>query len=622
MNRFCQEHACGAHAVKEGIRFLVWAPAAQKIEVEIEGARHSLSKDADGYFSATVEQASVGALYRYVVDGAGPYPDPCSRYQPDGVHGPSMVVDPTSFQWTDAEWRGAELKGQVIYELHMGTFTPEGTFDAAAQQLRELKDLGVTMLEVMPVAEFPGRFNWGYDGVGLYAPYHGYGDPDAFKRFVDAAHREGLAVILDVVYNHLGPDGNYLPFYSKDYFTDRYANEWGESINFDGPNATPVREFFIRNACYWIGEFHLDGLRLDATQSIHDASATHVLAELSQRARAAAGSRKIVLIAENEPQQAQQLLPGEAGGYGLDGMWNDDFHHSARVALTGRHEGYFHDYRGRAQEFISAAKYGFLFQGQYYHWQHKPRGTPTTGQPAWAFIIFIQNHDQVANTLSGERIGVLTSPGRHRAMTALMLLSPQTPMLFMGQEYGATQPFTFFADHKQDLARKVHSGRREFVAQFEPYATGPAQARVPDPADDETFNRCKLDFAERAQHQPIYDLHKDLLRLRREDPVIAQQDRQRIDGAVLSDRAFVLRWFDAEHGDRLLIVNFGEEAEIHPAPEPLLAPPLDRDWQLLWSSDEPHYGGFGAVSPYSDRGWRVSGETATLLSSTPRMRGV
>ncbi len=617
MDRVFQEHTCGAHPTSAGVRFVVWAPSAQAIEVEIADRRYPLHKDAEGYFSATVEHAGVGALYRYVIDGEGPYPDPCSRYQPEGVHGPSMVIDPAAFQWTDTNWPGIELKGQVVYELHVGTFTPEGTFDAAARALHELKTLGVTLIEVMPVAEFPGRFNWGYDGVDLYAPYHGYGDVEAFKRFVDAAHGEGLAVILDVVYNHVGPDGNYLPCYSKDYFTDRYSNEWGEALNFDGSNAGPVREFFIANACYWIREFHLDGLRLDATQSIHDASATHLLAELSQRARAAAHPRRIVLVAENEPQAARQLLPIEEGGYVLDGMWNDDFHHSARVALTGRHEGYFHDYRGRAQEFVSATKRGFLFQGQYYHWQRKPRGMPTTGLPAWAFVSFIQNHDQVANTLYGERIWALTSPGRCRAMTALMLLGPQTPMLFMGQEYGATQPFTFFADHEPELARLVHSGRREFVAQFKPYATERAQARVPDPADDATFNRCKLDFTEREKHLHIYDLHKDLLRIRRDDAVISQQDWTRIDGAVLSDRAFVLRWFDDDHGDRLLVVNFGEEADIHPAPEPLLAPPYNHEWTLIWSSDEPHYGGFGTVSPYGDSGWLVSGESAALLRSQP-----
>lgn len=609
---------CGARPAGGRVRFEVWAPDAQSLEVEIDGAHHVMQRDADGYYTATVGGSKAGDLYRYRIDGADSYPDPCSRYQPEGVHGPSMVVDPDAFHWTDQHWPGVEMKGQVIYEMHIGTFTPEGSFDAAIREFTELRALGITMLEVMPVAEFPGRFNWGYDGVDLYAPYHGYGDAEAFKRFVNAAHAAQLAVILDVVYNHLGPDGNYLGCYSKHYFTDRYANEWGEALNFDGEHAAPVREFFIRNACYWISEFHLDGLRLDATQSIHDASPKHVLAELSERARAAAGPRKIVLVAENEPQDTRQLKPVASGGYGLDGMWNDDFHHSARVAMTGRHEGYFHDHRGRPQEFISAVKYGFLYQGQFYHWQKQPRGTPTVGLPAFAFITFIQNHDQIANTLYGERLSRMTSPGRARALTALLLLGPNTPMLFMGQEYGASQLFTFFADHKPELAQLVHRGRREFVAQFKPYATERAQERVLDPADEATFNRCKLDFSERERNRPLYDLHRDLLRLRREDPVIARQDRSRIDGAVLASDAFVLRWFDETHGDRLLVVNFGDEADIHPAPEPLLAPPAGQEWSLQWSSDEPQYGGFGVVNPCGEAGWVIPGESAALLQPISR----
>src|SRR5262249_10803769 len=305
-----------------------------------------------------------------------------------------------------------------------GAFTHEGTFAAGARQLKELSELGVTVLEIMPIADFPGRWNWGYDGVNIYAPYHGYGDPDALKRFVDAAHHQGLAVILDVVYNHIGPDGNFLSCYSRDYFTDRYPNEWGAALNFDGPNAQPVREYFIGNACYWIREFHLDGLRLDATQSMHDASQPHIIAELARRVRAAAHPRKIILIAENEPQRAELLAPLSDGGCGLHALWNDDFHHSARVASTGRHEGYYHDYRGQAQEFVSAVKRGFLYQGQYYHWQKQARGTPVGAQPAWSLVAFLQNHDQVANTLYGERLHELTSPGRYRALTALLLLAP------------------------------------------------------------------------------------------------------------------------------------------------------------------------------------------------------
>ncbi|HKO89215.1 MAG TPA: malto-oligosyltrehalose trehalohydrolase [Burkholderiales bacterium] len=606
------ELGLGATVLQQGVHFCVWAPQAIKVDLILRERALPMAREQEGYFTLDSLDAKAGDLYRYRLDDKVDYPDPCSRYQPEGPHGPSQIVDP-HFAWTDGAWRGVSMHGQVVYELHIGCFTPEGIFDAAIERLPHLKDLGVTVIEVMPVAEFPGRWNWGYDSVDLYAPFHGYGDPNAFKRFVDAAHAVGLAVILDVVYNHIGPDGNYLHCFSPDYFTDRYDNEWGEAINFDGPNSKPVREFFIRNACYWIREFHLDGLRLDATQSIHDNGPVHVLAELSQRVRAVAQPKAIILIAENEPQNARQLLPIEAGGAGLDAMWNEDFHHSARVACTGKHEGYFHDHRGRAQEFISAVKRGFLFQGQYYDWQKKPRGAAVTIQPANAFVVFTQNHDQVANTLDGARLHQLTSPGRHRAIVALQLLSPQTPMLFMGEEFSASSPFTFFADHKAALRRAVHKGRKEFISQFPSYATPNAQAKVPDPGDETTFRNCKLNFDERQTNQQAYVYYKELLALRRSDPVIAKQDRFAIDGAVLTEKAFVLRWFDAEVGDRLLLVNLGDEADLHPAPEPLLAPPPDRNWSFNWSSEAPHYGGFGAVNPLKEKGWCLPAESAVFF---------
>ncbi len=619
-----QSPRLGAQPDQEGTRFRVWAPAARAVAVVLEDAKgkllqaHVLDAQEDGHFGAFIAGVKAGDLYRFRLDGNKAYPDPCSRYQPQGPHGPSQVVDAQAHLWQDRHWPGIELAGQVIYELHIGTFTSEGTFDAAITQLAELKKLGATVLEVMPVAECPGQWNWGYDGVCLFAPYHVYGDHDAFRRFVDAAHALGLAVILDVVYNHLGPDGNYLRCYSPHYFTDRHANDWGDGINFDdGPQSQHVREFFIQNACYWIDEFHLDGLRLDATQCIHDDSTPHLLAEMTARVRATAGSRPIILVAENEPQDGQLMAPLSEGGCGLDAMWNDDYHHSARVALTGRPDGYFHDHRGTAQEFVSAIRHGFLFQGQHYAWQDQPRGTPVLHQRAASFVHFTQNHDQVANTFYGQRLHELTSPGRLRAITALTLLGPQTPMLFMGQEFNASAPFTFFADHEPELAAKVLAGRREFISQFKSYATHLAQQAILDPADEDTFTRCKLDFTERQKNAPIYALHQDLLRLRREDPVIAAQRRELIDGAVLSERAFVLRWFGGSQGDRLLVINLGEELDFRPAPEPLLAPPRGQAWQMRWCSDEPAYGGPGAISPVQDKGWRLSSECAALLVACP-----
>lgn len=607
----------GAEVRENGVRFRVWAPKHQRVEVVIEDGEERafpLKPEEGGYFSGNAPGVGAGVRYRYRFEDEKLYPDPSSRFQPEGPHGPSMVIDPEAYRWGDLGWRGVRLPGQVIYELHVGAFTPEGTFDAAAREIEELRRIGITMIELMPVAEFPGRWNWGYDGVDLYAPSHLYGDPDGLKRFVDTAHRHGMAVILDVVYNHLGPDGNYLKAFSDDYFTDRYQNEWGEPINFDGPGSKEVREFFIRNACYWMAEFHLDGLRLDATQQIFDASPTHVLAELSRRAREAARPREIVLVGENESQQVIALAPVEKGGYGLDALWNDDFHHSARVALTGRREAYYTDYRGEAQEFISAVKRGFLYQGQYYLWQSKPRGSRVTTERAASFVHYIQNHDQVANHFRGERLNALASPGRIRAMTALLLLAPETPLLFMGQEFGASSPFFFFADHNDALAPLVHKGRREFLAQFPNDATPEAQREIPDPRAEETFLRSKLHFSEREKHAEICRLHQDLLKLRREDPILSLQSRERIDGAVLGPQAFVLRFFGTEGEDRLLVVNLGPDLDARPAPEPLLAPVKPDGWRLVWSSDDPRYSGPGAVHPYGPDGWRLSGGSAVFLS--------
>jgi maltooligosyltrehalose trehalohydrolase len=605
----------GAESCAEGVRFRVWAPERRRVEVLIEnGLAVPLAPEAGGYFSGVVPEAAAGALYRYRLDGEGSFPDPCSRFQPKGPHGPSMVVDPKAYKWHDEDWLGITMAGQVIYELHVGTFTKEGTFAAATRELEELKQLGVTVIEVMPVAEFPGQRNWGYDGVNLYAPAHGYGDPEAFKRFVDVAHGLGLSVILDVVYNHLGPDGNYLGTYSDHYFTDRYETDWGAAINFDGPESQEVREFFIRNACYWVAEFHMDGLRLDATDSIYDAGPVHVLSELSQRAREAGKPRNIILTAENEKQDVRLITPVAKGGYGLDAMWNDDFHHTAMVALTGRREAYYTDYRGTSQELLSAVKRGFLYQGQRYKWQNQARGTPVTTEPGSAFVCFLQNHDQIANSLRGDRLHALTSPGRYRALTAVLLLAPGTPMLFMGQEFWASSPFLFFTDHG-DLADTVYQGRKKFLSQFPSSASLEAQEQVPHPNLPSTFEASKVDLSERTTHAGIYRFHQDLLRIRREDPVIAAQSRDRLEGATFGRDAFVLRFFGPDGDDRLLVVNLGADLDYDPAPEPLLAPPSGGRWQVLWSSDAPRYGGPGTVNPCREEGWKLPGESAVLLSA-------
>jgi maltooligosyltrehalose trehalohydrolase len=613
-----RRYPIGAEVTREGATFRVWAPKRRRVSAVIEGGgEHPLRTEADGYFSGIVAEAAPGTRYRFRLDDDQTlYPDPGSRFQPDGPHGPSQIVDPAAYAWKDQGWIGASLKGQVVYEFHVGTFTPEGTWAAAEAKLPLLKDIGITLLEMMPVNDFPGRFGWGYDGVNLFAPTRLYGEPDDLRRFIDAAHGQGIGVILDVVYNHLGPAGNYLACFADAYFTDHYENEWGEAINFDGDDAAPVRDFFIANAAYWIDEFHFDGLRLDATQSMFDASQDHVIAAMSRAARQAAGNRSIVIIGENEPQHTKLVRLPERGGYGLDALWNDDFHHSAMVALTGRNEAYYEDHEGAPQEFIAAAKYGYLFQGQFYAHQGKRRGRPGFDVPPAAYVTFVQNHDQIANSASGLRLHELTSPGRLRAMTALLLLMPGTPMLFQGQEFAASAPFFYFADHKPDLATLVRKGRHEFVSQFPSIASDEMRERLADPGAAATFAACKLDWSGFEKHREIVALHRDLLRLRREDPVFSRQLRGGVDGAVLGPEAFALRFFGEDGDDRLLLVNFGRDLNRRSIPDPLVAPPEHRTWCLLWSSEHPDYGGGGTPVIEVKEGWRIPGHAAVALAAT------
>lgn len=597
----------GAELVAGGTHFRVWAPARKRVAVVIGGDEHPLVREKGGYFSGSVRGIGAGTRYRLRLDGARKtLADPASRFQPDGPHGDSAVVDPSAYAWSSDHRRIVAIKGMVISEIHIGTFTPEGTWAAAAAKLPLLADAGINMIEVMPVADFAGSFGWGYDGVDLWAPSHLYGTPDDFRRFVDAAHASGLSVILDVVYNHLGPDGSYLSEFAPGYFTKRYENEWGDAINFDGDDSAGVREFFVENAACWIEEFRLDGLRLDATQSIHDSSEPHILAAIATRAREAAGGRSIFLVAENEPQDVRLLTE-----YGLDAMWNDDWHHSARVALTGKTEAYYTDYRGRPQEFVSMAKYGFLFQGQRYSWQKNRRGTPSIGLAAERFVCSIENHDQVANSAHGERAIDITSPARLRAMTALLLLGPQTPMLFQGQEFGSSKPFLYFADHHPKLAAAVRKGRHEFLAQFPSIAAIAKSLAAPE--ERSTFEACRLDWSERDQNAGILALHRDLIAIRRSDPTFARQDAAAIDGAVLGDSAFIFRWLTGGLLDRLLVINLGRALHLDPAPEPLLAPPFGTRWRMRWSSEAVEYGGGGTAELEGEENWRIPAEAAVVM---------
>lgn len=577
----------------------------------------SLDPEPCGYASACVPAATAGDRYRFRF-GGHLLPDPASRFQPEGPFGASAIVDPDSFRWTDQRWSGRELAGQVLYEMHCGTFTAAGTWRAAIEQLPELARLGVTVVETMPVAEFPGEFGWGYDGVFPYAPTRLYGAPDDFRAFVNAAHELGLAVVLDVVYNHLGPDGSVFSRYAQAYFTDKYANEWGEPLNFDGEGSHAVREYFIANAGYWIDEYHLDGLRLDATQSIHDASDEHIIAAISSRVREAARGRKTILISENETQQVRMVRPIEQGGYGLDALWNDDLHHSAVVALTGRNEAYYSDHRGVPQEFISSAKRGYLFQGQRYAWQKQPRGTRTDGLPPAAFVTFIENHDQVANSGDGSRLHRKSAPGCYRAMTALLLLMPGTPMLFQGQEMASSRPFLYFADHSPQIAAAVQKGRAEFVAQFPSIASKSMQAQLAVPHDRSTFERCKLDWRERETHAPMYRLHRDLLDLRRTDAAFRRQAPGAVDGAVIAPHSFVLRFAaEQDEDERLLVVNLGTDLVAGSFAEPLVAPPDGHSWTVSLSTEQPDYGGQGTPPVVTDAGWYIPGHAAIVLAAVP-----
>jgi maltooligosyltrehalose trehalohydrolase len=599
-----------------GAHVRIWAPKHEVVDVVAangDGAQR-LTREAKGYHSGVARFLNTGSAYGFRFEGdAKLYPDPASRFQPEGPHGPSVVVDPARYSWKDRGFSGLSPGGLVIYELHIGTFTREGTWRAAAAQLEELSKLGITVIEMMPVADFPGRFGWGYDGVNLWAPTRLYGEPDDLRAFVDRAHELGIGVLLDVVYNHLGPSGNYLPAFSECWFSDRYENEWGDPLNFDGLNCEPVREFFVQNARYWIEEFHFDGLRLDATQSIHDASPRHVLAEVTEAARAAGRAlrKRIYITAENEPQEARLVRSPERGGYGCDSLWNDDLHHSAQVALTGRHEAYYSDYRGTPQELISALKWGYLYQGQHYAWQKKRRGTPALDLEARQFVSYLQNHDQVANSIAGERIDRLTSPQLLRAVTALLLLGPPTPMLFQGQEFASSAPFLFFADHEAELAKLVENGRRDFLAQFPSIACASEYELAP-PAARSTFERCKLDFGERETHAEIYALHRDLLKLRREVPAFSQESSEKMHGSVLGEKALVLR-FVCDAGDALLLTNLGADLDLTPVPEPLLAPPSAGDFRLLWSSENPRYGGKGTWAPHRDGTWRLPAQSTLVF---------
>lgn len=609
---------------EDGVSFRCWAPEWPNVTLVLEDGTEReralpMRREARGYASVFVPGIGAGAQYRFRL-GDTLHADPASRFQPEGPFGPSEVIDPRAFDWSDRSFAGHAADAHVIYELHVGTFTREGTFAAATARLAYLRALGITTIELMPLADFGGARGWGYDGVNLFAPTRIYGRPDELRAFVNAAHALSLSVILDVVYNHLGPAGNSLFVFAPQYRAERAGNEWGDALNFDGRDSEAVRELFIANARYWIEEFHFDGLRLDATQAIADGSTEHVIAAIARAAREAGGGRPIFLTAENEPQDIRHVAPPAHDGFGLDAMWNDDFHHSARVALTGAIDGYLHDYRGTPQELISALKRGFLFQGQMYPWQRNPRGTPALDVGARHFVHFLTNHDQEANIALGSRLVTQGSAGRLRALTALLLLGPSLPLLFQGQETGTERPWYFFVDHDETLNQAVRAGREKFVTQFARFSRAAIEARLRAPGDVATFEECQLDDSERDLDAPWVRFHRDLLALRRADDVFRLRGDVTLDGAVLGEGAFVLRWLTGDATrERLLLVNLGAAVHFASCAEPLLAPPrAETMWEVAWSSENAAYGGLGAYDrPIARQGIRLAAESATLLHAVP-----
>jgi maltooligosyltrehalose trehalohydrolase len=524
----------GASVTRGGCEFHVWAPRAQQVRVQLLRGKANAPRELpmeradEGHF-ALQTSAEPGDQYFYIVDHHHPVPDPVSRLLPRGVHGPTEITDPEKFLWSDAGWRGLPLKDYVIYELHIGTFTPQGAFDATIEKLPYLKKLGTTVVEIMPVAAFPGVRNWGYDGVSPYAVQGSYGGPDGLRRLVNAAHALGLGVILDVVYNHLGNEGNYLRLFGP-YFTAGHKTPWGEAVNYDQPGCEGVRRYVIENALYWIREYHLDGLRLDAVQTIYDDSSPHILAEIAQNVNDLAQQlgRHVCVIAETDENDEKLVLPPATGGYGLDAVWSDDFHHAIHAFFTGERKGYYQDF-GSPEQIVHALNEGFVFQGEPFRfWQGRPRGTSSRRMPAPAHVICIQNHDQVGNRAQGERLAALVPRGARMVAAALLLLAPQTPLLFMGQEFDESNPFQFFTDYGDPaLQQAVREGRRKEFKDFD-------FQEVPDPQDPATFERSKLNWNRVQGENPMLDWYSALLALRRKYVTSPRSCKAELHDGILS----------------------------------------------------------------------------------------
>ena len=529
----------------------MWAPRAKSVEVEVSGVRHEMKPSGRGIWTAEVA-AGAGTDYAFRLDGGDPRPDPRSPWQPRGVHAPSRRVDHAAFRWSDGKWAAPPLEAAVIYEMHVGTFTPESTFDGAIRRLDHLVDLGITHLEVMPVSDFPGTRGWGYDGVSLFAPKQEYGGPDGLKRLVDACHARGLAVLLDVVYNHLGPAGNYLGEFGP-YFTDNYGTPWGQAVNLDAAGSDEVRRFICDNALAWLRDYRFDGLRLDAVHALFDHSATHILEQLTEEVRrfGESAGRRLVLIAESDLNDPRLMRPVAEGGYGLDSQWSDDFHHALHSAVTGETRGYYAGIGSLAQV-AKALTSGYVFDGQYAPARDRVHGRPLGNVPGHRLLAYVQTHDQVGNRAKGERWSHLVPEGAVYGAAALTLTSPFVPMLFQGEEWAASAPFQYFTDHDKELGEAITEGRRREFADF-----GWAADEVPDPQDVATFERSRLPWQERERepHRAVLDWHRRLIRLRRAIPALTDGDRSRVRVAHDDDG----RWLRMDRGPVTVACNFGKE---------------------------------------------------------------
>ncbi|MGD8374912.1 MAG: malto-oligosyltrehalose trehalohydrolase [Acidobacteriota bacterium] len=573
----------GAEVREGGVRFRIWAPDTTRIELLLgDPAGHDvrtleLRRDLDGFWERE-EAAAPGALYRYLVDGKTPVPDPASRFQPRDVHGPGEVVDPRTFSWTDGGWTGRPWEETVLYELHVGGFSRQGDYDGIRRQLDRLAALGVTAVELMPIAAFPGRRNWGYDGVLPFAPAAPYGRPEDLKRLVCAAHQRGLAVFLDVVYNHFGPEGNYLHLYARSFFDPRRRTPWGDAVNFDAPGSRFVREFFIHNALYWLEEYHLDGLRLDAVHAIHDDSSPGFLEELARRVHAGPGAeRQVHLVLENDANEAHRMrASGAKPSAAYDAQWNDDVHHALHCLLTGEDGGYYADFAADPPRHLARSlAEGFAWQGDHSPYRGAARGEPSSDLPPTAFVNFLQNHDQIGNRAFGERLTALVGEEPLAAAVAILLLAPSPPLLFMGEEYGSRRPFPFFCDFGPDLARSVTEGRRREFARFPEFADPATRERIPDPGASSTFEGAVLDEAEResAVARRWRERHRALLDLRRREIVPRLAGATAGRGERLDERSLRVAWTLGDGARLTLVAHLGPGSG-----PPLAAPPGRRLW--------------------------------------------